>query len=561
MEPCTSDSRREDTGTRETFVLSPREKPFLVNSPLGGFQLLDTRASDEPPKNIVNNVLPLKSDQCEEVAKAAIGSEFENKSSSSIQRLPMETEFSAGEVGVYYELSREDNKDQSQNSNKLQAPTNKERPRPEDVANINEVKTNQSEGPRRTPVDETDLWEQSARTEPRSRQPLVEMEIFVPEREHAPSDRNGSPSDEKSAAVLPIDAMTTSKAEEQVQTLNIEQTLGSTTSLATHLDSDTAVLHAYLNRKQANKAENLQTNSIARRTSLEHRRDSGAVRQALASPRNVLEDKDVNSPAPGKPNNADFAAIKALTPVKDASESAHPDDLLQTNREEATPARRSTRKRSRIPPPSAGISAVAPTNIAVRSGADSVVLKRTDAQEMAILTRVNTRKNKGGALLPRPRLAKLVAAGAAEELQVEISENNQDGQRSIEWADPLVQGMMSPARETSEEPASTQQEDDGVQTPKPRVKRLRGSRNGTPAKGMLTTAQLPSEIEQSADNSLMGIGDAKAKKPLSPKKLKFVAGNDGQENRSAAPKKKSGIPVGAPTTATRASGRKRAAAT
>ena len=59
-------------------------------------------------------------------------------------------------------------------------------------------------------------------------------------------------------------------------------------------DDDTALLKNFLSRaaaSKANKAEN-----IARRESLQNRRDSDVVRHALASPRKVLEDKDPTRP-------------------------------------------------------------------------------------------------------------------------------------------------------------------------------------------------------------------------------------------------------------------------
>ena len=366
-----------------------------------------------------------------------------------------------------------------------------------------------------------------------------------------------SSSDKHVGRTLPIKIVINSETGDELLKANVEQLMSSEMSLAAQLDSDTAVLQAYLNRKQANKTENQNANSIASRASLSHRRDSDAVRQALASPRMVLEDKDINSPTPSKSRDKDADAVNVDTPVEDAKKSEDDSTIsLLRNIQAATPARRSTRKKSRIPPPSTAPSANQPTSIAVRSGAEPVILKRTDAQEIALTTRTNTRKNKGAALLPKPRLAKLVTASVPGEINLEA---DQDVPQSIVWADPLVQGMLSPEKHELEDPAIVLQEDSTDQTPKPRLRRLRRPGNGTPAKGLLTTAQLPAEVALTTTNPVQAGVSAKPRKLPSPRKIKFVAGNDAKENRLVTPKK-SGIPVGTGATATRASGRKRATA-
>ncbi|KAF2228802.1 hypothetical protein EV356DRAFT_581318 [Viridothelium virens] len=372
-----------------------------------------------------------------------------------------------------------------------------------------------------------------------------------------------STSDKNAGESLPPEAVVGEKGGDQTQNLDLDQFLRPTRMQTAHLDSDTAILQAYLNRKQAIKAENSQADSITRRTSLSHRRDSDLVRQALTSPRMVLEDKDVNSPSPKKSKDAVLEPADHSSPVKDTSEARDLglDYIQHADQAGATPARRSRRNRSRIPPPSSGTSVNAPTSIAVRSGATPVILARSDAQEMAIVTRSNTRKNKGGALLPKPRLQKLkvtVAAGVAEASSAMVSQDDESRQRSIVWADPLVQGSVLSRTGDIEESSDIQQEDGTEKTPKLRTRRLRGPNNGTPAKGLLTRAELPHELEPVALEQPKSLGDARPRRLPSPKKLKFTMGNDGKENRSATPKKKSGIPVGAGPSATRASGKKRA---
>ena len=70
------------------------------------------------------------------------------------------------------------------------------------------------------------------------------------------------------------------------------------------VSDDTALLQAFLNR--AAEGKNSRRISATKRESITNRRDSDAVRQALASPAKaeVLADLDPNSPSPRKPNGA-----------------------------------------------------------------------------------------------------------------------------------------------------------------------------------------------------------------------------------------------------------------
>ena len=549
------DDGLKDSGSREISVLSSQAEPVFARSPLAGRHLLRARGPEAHSMNIISYEEAFENERSSAAVSMERGSESEDKSFSSICIRPTEYGINAA--------SGDGDGPPSRGHAELRPSIKEIEDRPEDVANVIEAQNGKSKGLQQASIDENEAQPKPVKevhialdtTEDRSPQPSIVTEIFKENGEGAPRHTSRSPSEEDSCEALRDRIVISTRARED---LGSEETSESTANLATHLASDTAVLHAYLNRKHANKIGNLQTDSIARRTSLEHRRDSGAIRQALASPRAVLEDKDINSPVLSKTDNVNPESTNAVTSLINISESAGlaTDDLLKKDQEETRPARRSTRRRSRITPPAAGKTVVQPTNIAVRSGADSVVLKRTDAQEMAIVTRVNTRKNKGGALQPRSRLAKLVAIGPVEERIVETSEETQDGQRSIGWADPLVRGMLSPMRGGSEEPAGAQQQDNPDQPPEPRTKRLRGPRNGTPAKGMLTKAHLSPEIEPSTTTSMKGPGDVRPSEPPSPKKLKSTVRANGKENSLATPKK-SGIPVGARQPATRTSGRKR----
>lgn len=294
----------------------------------------------------------------------------------------------------------------------------------------------------------------------------------------------------------------------------------------THLvDYDTAILKDFLSRAEARKASRAAT--IAKRTSLSHRRDSGVVRQALASPRKLFEDEYPNSPSPQRMETSDNedSARETADQLKIAPETAvtspipSSDDALTTT----TATRRSSRSRSRIPtipshmPTASTVTAIAPApnKIPVRrvDGADPVVLKKTEAQELATTTRTNTRKNKLGGISVKSRLLKLsdelsaVIAGAPSDADV-LERVLANGQKGVRWAEQLthyqdqvyepsssvdelqdeqtsanVIAPMAPAALNSDLPETAKPK-------KPHTPRIRRPRilNGTPAKSLLAPA-------------------------------------------------------------------------
>lgn len=112
-----------------------------------------------------------------------------------------------------------------------------------------------------------------------------------------------------------------------------------------HLDADTAHLMDFLNRAAASKQDGPAV--IARRSSLQNRRDSDAVRHALASPRKPLEDKDVNSPLSRRTGDEGVPQLKGplTSPSKEDTAAARISDP-ELQESESSP-RRSTRSRRR----------------------------------------------------------------------------------------------------------------------------------------------------------------------------------------------------------------------
>lgn len=290
------------------------------------------------------------------------------------------------------------------------------------------------------------------------------------------------------------------------------------------IDDDTAILKSFLSRAAASKAE--RSAIITRRSSLENRRDSDVVRHALASPRMALEEMDPNSPTKA---GGDFAFDLTETLVQQAEleETASP-TLIPTESDQAVEkagreSRRSSRaKKSRLPAPASTTQAPTTNKIAIRraDGSDPVVLKKTDAQELALITRNNTRKNKQGAFMVSLRLLKLQAEAILSpptELDTE-EKPSAPGRRGIRWDETLAYyqehadtiasqeaeaaSLATPDELSLPGPVATKKPKAKASTDKnctPKVRRVKGlgTANGTPGKGLLATGSfLPDAVQE-----------------------------------------------------------------
>lgn len=285
------------------------------------------------------------------------------------------------------------------------------------------------------------------------------------------------------------------------------------------IDDDTAILKSFLSRAAASKAE--RSAFITRRSSLENRRDSDIVRHALASPRKALEEKDPNSPSKmDSEGTFDLSATPVLNPEDEESASPtldqpEPEDTLEAK--SGRGSRRSSRaKKSRLPAPATTTQPPSSNKIAIRraDGTDPVVLKKTDAQELALITKNNTRKNKQGAFMVSLRLLKLQAEAILsppEDIDAEAEKQPVLGRRGIRWDETLAY-----YQEHADTIAAQQAEAESLATPDelslpvstvtkkskpktstdknstPKIRRVRGlgTANGTPGKGLLATGSL-----------------------------------------------------------------------
>jgi hypothetical protein len=286
------------------------------------------------------------------------------------------------------------------------------------------------------------------------------------------------------------------------------------------IDDDTAILKSFLSRAAASKAE--RSAIITRRSSLENRRDSDIVRHALASPRQALEDKDPNSSTKIdsdvilEPEETAVTQAELQESASSSMDQTEGDDSAEAKAERG--ARRSSRaKKSRLPAPTS--TAQPQTNkIAIRraDGTDPVVLKKTDAQELALITRNNTRKNKQGAFMVSLRLLKIQAeAILSPETDVEAEKPPAPGRRGIRWdetlayyqehADSIVaqqaeaESLATPDELSLPDPAATKKAKAKTPADKnstPKVRRVRTT-NGTPGKGLLANdSLLPDAVQE-----------------------------------------------------------------
>lgn len=221
---------------------------------------------------------------------------------------------------------------------------------------------------------------------------------------------------------------------------------------------DTSMLKEFLNRAQAKKAAKKPILSVpdlsdAPKPQVSPRR----------SPRKALGSHDGNALSPRKQRNIlNRPATPPGKPKLDAPDSDEVDEIC----EEVTSCRRSTR--TRLPAPSKTPPG-APSLIPVRraDGADPVILHKSQAQELAMVTRANTRRNKGQSKPPLLALQDLPAATTEIAL---VTKQRAENAKTVDWAEKLASYQDAKDADEAEET-------------RPKVRRMRGlgAANGTPA--------------------------------------------------------------------------------
>jgi len=259
--------------------------------------------------------------------------------------------------------------------------------------------------------------------------------------------------DQANKIIAAVDVEEATRTGEAAKNLT-ESPLRKTRSGARFSD-DTSMLRDFLNRAQASKAAKTPVllpldapkPQVSPRRS--PRKTHGPQKGAASTPQRLGE-------VANRPGTATGIA---------KSDILEPDDTEEIS---ATPTscRRSTRTR---PPATTKAPPGAPSFIPVRraDGTDPVVLQKSQAQELAMVTRANTRRNKGQSKPPLSALKEF----PAETSDMAIAKQRAENAKAVGWAEELasyqdVKDRMDKTEET-----------------KSKVRRMRGlgAANGTPA--------------------------------------------------------------------------------
>lgn len=154
--------------------------------------------------------------------------------------------------------------------------------------------------------------------------------------------------------------------------------------------------------------------------------------------RRALEELDANSPSPSKVQ---------LSPVKASDPADGPDrddrartlvDVEENENQAASPVRRSSRNRAANVPPQTTTPTLRTLTLRRAKGTEFVFLQRTEAQELALATRRNTRHNKGNAVMPKYMLQALAEQSQNTDLDVDDGKAARDPSRKRTGAKKCV---------------------------------------------------------------------------------------------------------------------------
>ncbi|KAL9016379.1 MAG: hypothetical protein Q9185_006278 [Variospora sp. 1 TL-2023] len=236
------------------------------------------------------------------------------------------------------------------------------------------------------------------------------------------------------------------------------------TRSGTRFSDDTNMLKDFLSRVQARKHA---------KDAFPMAKPAAAAASPRRSPRKALANLDSNSPSPRKwreLSGRELSDCAGTPPGKGKLEAVQLEEVDETVAD-ASPVRRSTRKRLLAP---AKTATGAPSFIPVRraDGTDPVVLQKTIAQELALVTRTNTRRNKGQAKPP----ALILKSLGVEEVEKERKGGHAlRNCKSVGWDKKLV--YYQDGRQVQADAEVMMEEK------RPKARRLRGlgAGNGTPA--------------------------------------------------------------------------------
>lgn len=279
-----------------------------------------------------------------------------------------------------------------------------------------------------------------------------------------------------------LDELISSTTSEPTSSTFVEQPAENGSNISTNHD-DTDMLLAFLTRVKANKAAKAQSALPKRKRSLPH------------SPLQIPLGSASDSFVPSSPKEKDeFDVSLPASSSKRRKREPSPDHLEDTTQPQSI--RRSGRTRLPVK-----ATVAAPSFIPVRrlgqDGDSTVTLRRNDDKEFVALTKVNTRKNKGTALLPVVLLARLAEdkenpASRQRALKEAFDEKNskQKGKKakSVVWAEELARYQTADGGEKAVTFEKEVEKENSVEEKKAAVKvgmrnkmGLGMAANGTPA--------------------------------------------------------------------------------
>lgn len=237
-------------------------------------------------------------------------------------------------------------------------------------------------------------------------------------------------------------------------------------ALRSSLDGEDAeLLNNFLTKARAKRAAKaaMQENVVEEVTKEEQIPDMPTPRS-----RRALEELDTNSPSPSPQK------VRLPSPKKPENPPASPirkeianDDEEQTGdeKQQSSPVtRRSTRVR--VPPRTTTTAIRNTLSLRRAKGTEFVFLQRTEAQELALATRKNTRQNKGSAVFPKYVLKNLAQKQSKEGSPNPVPSANKKGNR-VCWNDArLVEfedGEEPQAAPTEREPSHEPSDVDSAQ--------------------------------------------------------------------------------------------------
>lgn len=322
-------------------------------------------------------------------------------------------------------------------------------------------------------------------------------------------------------------------------------------ALRSSLDGEDAeLLNNFLTKARAKRAAKaaMQENVVEEVAKEEQVSDMPMPRS-----RRALEELDTNSPSPSPQK------VRLPTPKKPENPPASPirKEIANYDKEQAgdekqqsSPVtRRSTRVR--VPPRTTTTAIQNTLSLRRAKGTEFVFLQKTEAQELALATRKNTRQNKGSAVFPKYVLKNLAQEQSKEGSPNPVPRANKKGNRVcwndarlVEFEDGEESQAAPTEREPSHEPSgvdsaqltrmgSEKRKTTGGSSGRTRAQRAQKGNETTPSTGTLA----PKTTATPSAGRVRKLGGSSAT-PTKPKSVLLPASSKSTTDISAGKRKK-----------------------